>query len=95
MKTEITIKKIAKEMVIADNQEQLAVTIAILEDGEEVVTRKVGFPLDTPEKEIKAELAKALKTHLSDKEVGERSAKLEEDNKKADKTIKNLTGLKL
>lgn len=95
MKTEITIKEIAKEMVVADNKEQLAVTIAILEDGEEVQTRKVGYPLDTSEKEIKTELAKALETYLSDKEVGERSAKLEESNKKADKTIKNLTGITL
>lgn len=67
------------------------------EDGEEVVTKKLGLPIDTTEKGVKEELAKVLNAYVADMEyydsaAGQKSKQVEEENKHADTLAESLVG---
>lgn len=86
------IKKIEKFILQADNQTYLDVEVDVLKDGEIVETRKLGFPLDTGNEEIEAQVKKFIETYASDQALAEQSKKVEAANKKADEAIASLTG---
>ena len=64
----------------------------ILEDGELVETKRLGFPIDETPENIEAECEKYLETYVSDLQNAERSKEVEEKEKQADETIKELEG---
>ncbi len=87
------IKSIKKYDSQADNKTYLDVEIGIIDaEGKEFETRRLSFPLNTPEKEIEAEVKKVVSTYGHDKKLAAESAKVEAAHREADNAIKNLTG---
>lgn len=91
----LTITKIEPQHSIADNVDFLDVSFAIADDGTTVYEGRQGFPLDTPEDEIKAQLGKVLSTFLSDQELAAESAKVEAAQQQAQETIAALDGFQI
>lgn len=85
-------KSILKEELLEDKSEFLSVEVELLDKGKSVVIRKLGFPVDTPENEIKAEIKKFALTFEKDEELKKADKVKEEKDKKINLKIKNLTG---
>jgi hypothetical protein len=83
------IVSVTKDYSQADNANFLKVDIEIA-DGDETVTRSLGFPFDTSAEDIEKEVAKYEATYFSDKELGEASKEVEAANSQADETINKL-----
>lgn len=84
------IKKIEKDSIVKTGERFLKVEIAI---GKEVINW--GYPIDTPEKAIKDDIKKLLKTMTGEKANAGKQAKIDAEDKQADKTIKNLNNLSI
>jgi hypothetical protein len=86
---------ITKEMLVEDGSPFLDVSFEIVENGEVLSTRKLGFPLDTPEKEIAEEVKKTAQGYKADLALAE-SRKLQEAlDLKVDAAIESLTSKEL
>ncbi len=88
----LTIKSVSKATLQEDNSQFLDAELDILEDGELVETKRLGFPIDASADDVEAECEKYLETYVSDLKNAERSKEVEEKEKQADETIKELTG---
>lgn len=87
------IKKVTKEVLQADNTNFLDITVEIVNDKDKVVAvRKLGFPFDTPEKEIKAEIKATVKQYEAELENAEREKLKAEAEENANKVVENLEG---
>jgi uncharacterized protein involved in exopolysaccharide biosynthesis len=86
------IKSVKKAIAQVDNSEFLDVEVEISKDEEVVEVRKLAFPLNAVEKEIKAELKKYMKTYNSDFELAEASKERDKAHANADKVIEKMTG---
>lgn len=94
MSVTATIKSVEKARVIATGEDYLDVTIEITEGkAKEVVKR--GYPIDTPTKEIKAELKKLLKTRTAEATQAETQAVLDKQDAATAKAITELEGLEV
>lgn len=92
MSYSLKIKNIAKENVIVDNSDVVVVEAQILDAKKKVVaTKKFGYPLGTPQKEIEADLKKVLHLHTKEEEDRIKDA---ERNKLQDVSDKTITSLK-
>lgn len=85
-----------KQPTYDDKVSQLAVTFEVFEvvDGQETVLTKVthGFPLETTQEEVQAQIEKFAASMAQDKATAEASADFEKANAVADETIAALTG---
>ena len=93
----ILIGEIKKDKHIKENYGFLNVPCSFVEvdkDGEETVigTIKRAYPMGTKTAEIKADLKKARKTFLQDRDRAVENADVEMDEKNADAVIKDLEG---
>lgn len=87
------IKEIGKGRIQQTGEEFLDVAFDLVDnDGNVVMTRKLGFPLDATKETIVGELAKFVSAHESDKAHAERIAESEARHAAADETIAELTG---
>lgn len=87
------IKTIKREELLEDKSEFLSVEVEILDqEGKSLEVRKLGFPVDTPEAEIKAEVKKFVLTYEKDEELKKVDIAKEKRDKKINLKIKNLTG---
>lgn len=85
------IKDVLKETIVETNAEQLAVVFDVVnEAGEVVLTARHGFPLDTSEEDILAELQTFADSTETDNANTERNKAHEEKHAIADKTIEAL-----
>ena len=81
-----TIKDIKKD-------DKLVVTFELIEDGTVVREKKVSYPLDTEESVIKKQLEHMVERRRGLKGRIEKGEKRQELDKKAVKTVENLSGL--
>lgn len=86
---------ITKETLVEDGSQFLDVTFDILADEEVLATRKLGFPLDTPEDVIAEEVKKTAQGFKADLALQESRQEQEEVDKQADETIESLTNKEL
>lgn len=86
---------ITKETLVEDGSQFLDVTFDILADEEVLTTRKLGFPLDTPEDEIAEEVKKTAQGYKADLALQESREEQEVVDKQADETIESLTNKEL
>lgn len=87
------IKTIKREELLEDKSEFFSVEVEILDNkGKTLEVRKLGFPVDTPEAEIEAEVKKFVLTYEQDAELKKVDKAKEKRDKKINLTIKNLTG---
>ncbi len=88
----LKIKSVSKGVLQEDNSQFLDVELDFLQDGELVETKRLGFPMDTSSDDIEEECEKCLEMYVKDLQNAERSKEVEEIEKQADETIKELTG---
>ena len=88
------IVKITKDMVIKTGERFLNVEI-LLRDGKTKVEYKRGYPIDTPTKDIKADLQAIVANYEREKETAAAQAELDAQEAQADKTIEEAEGLKV
>jgi hypothetical protein len=87
--TKITDAK--KGFSLADNESFIDVSFNILdEEGNVVAERKLGFPVDTPEDEIRETVKKNGEMYQKDHETAAEAETRAEAEKVADETISNL-----
>lgn len=91
----LRIKAISKDDSLSENKKVLTVELEIVLDKEVVETRKLSFPMEIKEKDLKAELAKYLETYKADLKLAEVSKVNESREKNADKIIENLVGAEI
>lgn len=89
----ITITGSTRERVVDSGEELIAVAVVIQNDGETVAERRLGFPLDTTEDQIRDELAKVLSAFVLDQEIATATQRSEELNAHADEVQANLEGV--
>lgn len=82
---------ITKETLVEDGSQFLDVRFYILEGDEVLTTRKLGFPLDTPEDVIREEVKKTAQGYKADLALKEFRKDQDELDSMADKTIESLT----
>ncbi|MDQ3816111.1 MAG: hypothetical protein M3362_00285 [Acidobacteriota bacterium] len=85
------ILSVDKERLQEDGSDFLSVTYRIV-DGKHKITRREGFPFDTPTKEIEKLVQAQLELYSSEKERGAKNEKVDALQAKADQTIKTLEG---
>lgn len=86
---------ITKETLVEDGSQFLDVTFEIL-DGETVLSvRKLGFPLDTEQKEIEQEVKKTAQGYKADLALADSRKEQEALGAEADKTINKLVNKEL
>ena len=78
-----------------NNAEILNVVFDIMDGDKVVEERKLGYPLETFQEDIEADLSKFLKSYLRDIEIGEVTKRSEELNKNANEIKKNLEGTEI
>ncbi len=81
--------------IVEDNVEILNVVFDIMDGDKVVEERKLGYPLEITQKDIKADLSKFLKSYLRDIEIGEATKRSEELNKNANEIKENLEGTEI
>lgn len=93
----LNVTGIEKAHSIPDAADYLAVSFEIVrpDDGEVVHSGTHGFPLESTEEEIRAELSKLIGTFLQDAERAEANAKVEATHRQADEVIANLSGAEI
>jgi len=75
-----------------DNKTYLDVEVEI-KNGEKVeAVRHLGYPLETTQEEIEADVKKVVAAYGQDQVLAEASRKVEAAQRAADKVINNLTG---
>ena len=79
----------------ADNSYFLDVEVEVLKEGKVIGTKKFGYPIDSDEKFILADLKKVSETLDSDLENAEKNAKLDNALKNAEDVKKSLSGLEV
>lgn len=85
------ITSVTKETLVEDGSQFLDVTFDILENGEVIATRKLGFPLGTPEDEIAEEVKRTAQGYKADIALFESRKDQEAADKQADIIIESLT----
>ncbi len=91
----IKVLKISEGQSQVDNVSYIHVQVEVY-DGESLVGEKFfGYPLGTSPEDIKENLEKLSRTLDSDKEIGEKSAELEEALKSVGAAEEALTGLQI
>ncbi|MBI5357059.1 hypothetical protein HZB78_05645 [Candidatus Collierbacteria bacterium] len=86
------VKNTSKYTLQEDGSRHFDVELEILEGEEVKDVRRLSFPLDTSEKEIKEELKKYLETYNSDAELAIKNVASDAREAKADKVAEKLTG---
>lgn len=81
--------------IVEDNVEILNVVFDIMDGDKVVEERKLGYPLETVQEDIEADLSKFLKSYLRDIEIGEVTKRSEELNKNANEIKENLEGTEI
>lgn len=91
----LTVRKIYKDTVLADNSKVICIEADIF-DGETVVSeKKFSYPYGTTEKEIKADLKKALATFELEVVQKENQEKVDKEEEGVDKIIGKVENLSL
>lgn len=93
MKHKIKILNIDVAYSQANNEHFLDVEVEVSKEDEIVGTKKFGYPIDSKEEFILADLSKVAETLDSDLEYAKKSAKLEASFENANELKKSLTGL--
>ena len=87
------IKNINKDILQEDNSSFLDVEFEIIDSNDKtILSRKLGFPLETDPKKIESEIKQYVKVYQEDLVLAEKSKKVEAVNKRADETIDSLVG---
>lgn len=89
------ITSVTTETLVEDNSRYLDVTFDILSDDEVIATRKLGFPLDTPQEEIEQEVKKTAQGYKADLLLAASRQEQEETEAKAQEVIESLTNKEL
>lgn len=93
------VNSIKKDVDQATNVDFLDVEIGIYkasdeqEEAELVETRKLSFPLNTTDEEMKVELQKYMDTYNSDFKLAQDSKEHDAAHAQADKVIESMTGV--
>ncbi len=101
MKYSIQITSIKPGSNLQTGERFLDVEAQILDKaGEVVTTKRFGYPMNTSEEEIRADLAKALETFAAEVEYNnsaeaEKAKQVEEENQHADELAESLVGKKI
>jgi hypothetical protein len=85
--------EVNKEFSLPDNCSLLSVHFNILQDGEVVAERRSGFPIDTPQETIVAELRKYCTMYEQDHALAAGAEAQAEAEAGANEVINNLAGL--
>lgn len=86
------IVKIEKKQIVATGEPFLDVTVEFRLEGAKVFIKKLGYPVGTTEKEIKADLNKHMQTEVLDREQRAQNVKAEAQDAATDQLINNLEG---
>ena len=94
MKYTAEIKKVEKDRIVQSGEQFLDVEIEIREEGAKKVleTRKLGFPIETTDKEIQASIKKLLTLKETEQANAVEQAKVDKAEANANKVIDNLVG---
>lgn len=87
----VKIIDIQKKAIVATGEPFLDVT-AEFTIGEEVLTKKLGYPIDTPKEDIAEDLKKHLQTEKLDRQQRETNKVVEAQDAAAEETINSLQG---
>lgn len=91
MSIKAKIKSIEPAEIVGTGERYLDVAIEI-QDGKETIERKLGYPIGTTEKEIKADIEKYLTTHQLEKAQKVNTAEADAENTHVAKLQDSLTG---
>lgn len=94
MKYTAEIKEVVKDRIVTTGEQFLDVTVEIREEGAKKVleTRKLGFPIETTDKEIQASVKKLLALKATEQASAVEQAKVDKAEANANKVIDNLVG---
>ena len=84
-----------KEFSLPDNASYLDVRFDILQDGEVVAERRLGFPMGTTEEAITAEVKAYCQMYENDHALAAEAAKRSEAEAEAESVLANLKGLEV
>lgn len=91
----LRVKDTQKQTSVETSERYLDVDFEILKGEKVVAERKLGFPLDTPEKEVKEALKKYLKTFESEEKQKETQEGIDKQDKNAENVIAKLKDFEL
>jgi len=94
----LRVTKISKESNVETGERFLDVAFEIFTEDEEsevVATRRLGFPIETTPKQVKAELSKYLANFKSSEARKADQSIIDTEDKNADDVISKLEGLEL
>lgn len=89
-----TIVEVTKQSIVKTGERFLEVEIE-LKDGKKKVSYKRGYPLETTQKEIAADLKKLVATYQEEKTQAATQAEADKAEAGADATIEAVTGLQV
>jgi len=96
MKYSLKVKDTQREYVLDNKDEQLVVTISVLnEEGEEVEERKLGFIKTISVEEVQVELQNFLTNYQIEADGREAQVALDEENEQINETMNSLQDLEI